>query len=611
MTEPIRTDDQPRMPGRSYPWAALIVLLMVEAVLLFLAFVPTPHNGGDNAGYVALAHSLLERGEYVELWDPAEPPHTKYPPGFPLLLAGLIALGARTWTALKVIPFVSALLAVAVTFNLARDRRGWVFGLVVAGVFGISDALVYHASWVLSDLPFFVFTLGGLWALDRADKEGGGAGWVALGAAAAILAFFTRSAGLPMIVAAAGWMALRGRWKALAVFGGTFAVLAFGWWARARGLTGTDYVGEFWLVNPYEPALGTVGFAGLLGRVTQNFLYYVLGVFPQGLGGIRGPLAPPLGLVLTGLAVAGWALRIQASGFRRLGVVELFVPFYLGLILLWPEVWSGDRFALPLLPLLLVYGFEAMQDGSAALARAGRERRDASTGEDSDLDPGPGSGRDPVRESPAAPPRLAWLGVGLVSAALLIPNTILWWDTVDWVRSCRQAAAVGGAFACNGSQWTEFAAAAHWSGAVLPEGSAVLSRKPRIFYVLSGMPGTTYPFFVGAELLQESRRDGRIRYVVLDRVDRTADAYLVPSLAEMTAGLCGMEQWVADAMMSGTQLLGFKDGGLAGGDAAAAPDTADGTAMLDACPDDFLAPAPREWPAYGSSSTIPLLSAVP
>ena len=37
----------------------------------------------------------------------------------------------------------------------------------------------------------------------------------------------------------------------------------------------------------------------------------------------------------------------------------------------------------------------------------------------------------------------------------------------------------------------KFAAAAHWAGSDLPEGAAVFSRKPRIFYLLSGRPSLT------------------------------------------------------------------------------------------------------------------------
>ncbi|MFW5905123.1 MAG: hypothetical protein ACOCUZ_02790, partial [bacterium] len=80
-----------------------------------------PHTGGDNAGYLGLAYSLLERGAYLDLYLPGEPIHTKYPPGFPLLLAGARILGAETWVAFKAVVAVSATLAVAGRSSAPRN----------------------------------------------------------------------------------------------------------------------------------------------------------------------------------------------------------------------------------------------------------------------------------------------------------------------------------------------------------------------------------------------------------------------------------------------------------------------------------------------------------
>ena len=53
----------------------------------------------------------------------------------------------------------------------------------------------------------------------------------------------------------------------------------------------------------------------------------------------------------------GWAMSWKVGR----AVAEYFFPLYAGLILLWPEVWSGDRFALPLFPLILFYAASALQ----------------------------------------------------------------------------------------------------------------------------------------------------------------------------------------------------------------------------------------------------------
>jgi hypothetical protein len=60
---------------------------------------------------------------------PRRLPHTKYPPLFPALLALLIALGARTWVALKAAAAIATVVAVGLTY-LWAERRG---GTVAAG----------------------------------------------------------------------------------------------------------------------------------------------------------------------------------------------------------------------------------------------------------------------------------------------------------------------------------------------------------------------------------------------------------------------------------------------------------------------------------------------
>ena len=62
------------------PAMILAVVALVHLAIALPALNPAPHNGGDNAGYLSLAHSLATGAGYVEAWDPALAPHTKYPP---------------------------------------------------------------------------------------------------------------------------------------------------------------------------------------------------------------------------------------------------------------------------------------------------------------------------------------------------------------------------------------------------------------------------------------------------------------------------------------------------------------------------------------------------
>jgi hypothetical protein len=91
----------PRFAERSARLLFGAAVLLAQILLSLAVFNPAPHSGGDNAGYISLAHGLLTTGTYTEVFDPAGLPHTKYPPLFPVLLALWMLLGAKTWTALK------------------------------------------------------------------------------------------------------------------------------------------------------------------------------------------------------------------------------------------------------------------------------------------------------------------------------------------------------------------------------------------------------------------------------------------------------------------------------------------------------------------------------
>src|SRR5690606_16589601 len=59
-------------------------------------------------------------------------------------------------------------------------------------------------------------------------------------------------------------------------------------------------------------------------------------------------------ILIAALALAGWVSRM-----RRPAVADLFLPLYIGLIVVWPVVWSGERFLLPALALILFYAADA------------------------------------------------------------------------------------------------------------------------------------------------------------------------------------------------------------------------------------------------------------
>ncbi|HEX8696338.1 MAG TPA: hypothetical protein VF746_28225 [Longimicrobium sp.] len=488
------------------PWQVALALGVLHVLLTLMALNPAPHLGGDNAAYLALARSLLEGRGYVELWDPALRPHTQFPPGFPAILAVAMLLGVKPWVGFKVLVAAFSGVAVALSYAWARRVSGPGVALGAGLLLAVGPGVIDQSQLELSDVPFWVFTMLALWAFARWSAAAGepaaspaaaarpGAAavaaddarpapawsalkWVALAAVATLLALFTRSAGLPLVVAAAGWLALRRRWRELALFLAVVLPFAVAWAVRQRlAAGGGAYVTQFWLKDPYRPDLGTIGVGGLFARVGENALKYVDWHLPSLLAGLpEHPVLIAAAAALVLLAVAGWARRL-----RRPGVAELFVPLYLGLILVWPEEWADSRFLLPALPLMLVYAGEAL---GLAGERLGRRRL-----------------------------------VGAGAAALLVLAAVPGFaKQVRRAEECRAEYAAGNHFSCHAPVFGTIFVVAEQVRGRLPEGSVVLSRKPSLFWAISGYPSRLYPFDAGADGFFAAAAAARARYIVFDQ----------------------------------------------------------------------------------------------
>lgn len=553
---------RPRYPNR---WVCLLLVLFVSSVMVVAAFNPAPHNGGDNAAYVTLAFSLVEHGSYTDLYDPGQGPHTKYPPVFPGLLAMMLMLGARTWIALKTVSGVFTIAAVGFTYLWAERRLGAVGGLALSIMLAISPAVIYYSHWVLSDPIFLCFTMAALWALEGAEQDDASAWWLAGGVLAVALAYFTRSAGIPLVFALFVWLALRRRWWPLAFSSMAIGTSALLWWMRGFGKATSQYTSEFWMVDPYQPALGEVGFSGLFSRAVNNLWAYVSVHGPGGAIGGSGTLFTAFGIGLVGLAALGWAQSVRTD----IRPTELFLPLYAGLILLWPEVWSGDRFILPLFPLLFLFAGIAL---GKTVIRASRVTRTAV--------------------------------FAVVISLVLLPAGKSWATSVEQASACQQIMNSRGPWGCYGPGVSEFAEAAAWMQSSLPRGSSVMTRKPRLFYVMSGLTSRTFPFDddPGAQLAEADLVGAR--YVLLDNWDGLSSRYIGRALQRDAQAFCSVKGF--GLRPGGAHLLGIKE--EASRNRGRQSSTQE--IRLDACPNSYIRSTPDDRYLSLSSSRILLLEAL-
>lgn len=473
----------------------LLALVAIHILLHYLVFLPQPHTGGDNAGYLTLAKSLLERHQYRDLYDSTEPIHTQYPPVYPLILAVGIMLGLKPWVQFKIITIAFSALAVAFTYLWIRRRGRPELALGVAAILAVAPGVLDQGHWVLSDVPFWGITMVAVWAWQRLPD--GFNTRFAVAVVMTVLAYFTRSAGLPLLIGASAFLVWRRRWPQLAVFAATIGPLAFLWWLRAKQKGGVDYVSQFWSLDPYNPAAGRIHFFDLFTRMRDNGGHYVSRHLPVLLFGREGMVALSGLIILLGLY--GWIVRM-----RRPGVSELFLPFYIGLLLVWPAVWSGERFLLPALPFILFYAGDAI----ARLTRL------------------------VVRNGTRLPAFVACLLLILFG----IPATT---EAHRMSELCMQEYRGGDRYACLPDAYKDYYHIAELAKRILPEHSAVLSRKARSFYIISGgVPGRQFPLSDDPEKFFAEARAARARYVVYDGLDALSQAYVVPTLLKHPGAFC-------------------------------------------------------------------------
>lgn len=142
-------------------WSLLLAFSL--AGLYFASWNGQWYLSPDSAIYLMLGESLSESQSYLI----SGAPHTKYPPGFPLLIAGMqqIGLGDMLWLNGMMLCLGLAVLWMSYRV-LASQGPTW---LVVATVVCLAvNCEMYRTSrMLLSDIPFMLLTLGGLYYLQQ------------------------------------------------------------------------------------------------------------------------------------------------------------------------------------------------------------------------------------------------------------------------------------------------------------------------------------------------------------------------------------------------------------------------------------------------------------
>ncbi|MBA2565287.1 MAG: hypothetical protein H0V09_07665 [Gemmatimonadetes bacterium] len=479
-----------------------------------LLFDPRLFTGGDNVVYYLLGRALAEGQGYVTIFEPGNPPHALYPPGYPLLLVPVFWLFGGSLMAAKAISFGSALVALVLASRWLRERLAPepASAAVHTGALlltATNATFLAYSHWTLTEMPYLAASLGALLLAERdgtqllAERDGVRWGGGVVAALLAAAGFLMRSAALPLCVAVS-WAVWRNRGRGPGLAAAAITLAAVLGWAVRNALVAPEapgYLDQLAMVDPYDPSRGTLGVATLIERVAGNATAYGLLETPRSVwpflppfGGSPSFVAVLLGLTLAPLLLYGAWGQVAARGLRA---GEVYAVLYLGLLLVWP--WHGDRFLLPLLPLGASYVARGALQAIGALRSAA---------------------------APAGPAPRAALAFAICALAIL-PNVAHALRLAPGQVHVTASHLRGNHFAGYDRFSRSYFGAAEWLRENSPPDALVLSRKPQFTYLFSGRKSVIYPYAAPERIEADVVARG-VDYVIFDRLGGSSFVYLRP-----------------------------------------------------------------------------------
>ena len=467
-------------------------------------FDPKLSLSGDNTEFITLARSLAQGEGLVHLNDPNPQPATKYPFGFPLLLAPVELLFPGEWTPMKAWVLLLFSVGMGMLYLLMRDRMGALPSIAVVGLsltagqsYLTTDAsghhfgplLLHFSHQVMSEAPFLTVSLAALWLLQRGVQREGirGNRELLAGFGLAVFAYYIRSVGITLLGAIIVYLFLQRDIRRGLIFSAASLLAWLPWTLRNRAVGGGGvYFQQLIQVNPYYPDQGLLDVVGFFGRLTGNGAAYLNVELPRLLwpffsgDGAFGPVSVFI------ILLAAYTL-MQALRFRRDVLLVLYTAFTIGVALLW--FWVDARFLFGVVPLFIYFAVRAVNDLADGISAHG----------------GPWTGR-----------ALRW---GLLVAVV--------WGQVPGVSRLAEYSR-----ADYPPAWSRYYQAGQWLKEHTNESAIVLCRKGYWMYIVSGRRAVGFPFEDPSAIMAHMEQQ-EVDYVVLESLGFAQTArYLAPAVNE-------------------------------------------------------------------------------
>ena len=422
---------------------------------------------GDNTEFIVLSRSIVQGMGVQYVNEPQPSIATRFPIGFPLMLASMEWLFSGEWVPMKWMVVVLFAASMPVVFQLVKDELGLWAGLVAAVICLSNFHLLSFAHQVMSEIPYLLFSMLALLFLGRVTVHNAVVPkwWWWVGFCTMMWSYHLRGVGLVLVGTAILYLLVQRYWRPAIWFGLGAFVVALPWIVRNHlAGKGSIYFQQLLMVNPYYPERGMIGWQDFVDRLELNGLIYsnlmvpwTLWPDPFKIMAQEWTFTNPVVLLLCVLTI--YAIALCCIERRHL-LLLAYTIFYMGTVLIWP--WPGERFLIPIIPLFIFFIIKVVLDIGQRLA---------------------GINWYQLKVGGYHWGKVVWsVAVITLGGMSVIHNIVSFNILADRGRQAYLP------------QWNNYFLAAQWIKHNGSEGAVVTCRKPYWMYVISTHKALNYPF---------------------------------------------------------------------------------------------------------------------
>ncbi len=478
------------------------ILTSVYILILLFAFVCSYTYvfdkkidlGGDDTEYYLLGKAISEGDGYVNLFTEDKTPANSFPPGYPIIVGAVMKVfSTESLTTIKKVNGLFLIASIIMLFfiinKISLNKH---LAFVVCFIITLNDHLLRYSTITMSEMPYMFFSFFTILVFMKMDfnKNPLKDPYFYLLLLFSVSAYYIRTIGISIFGGVILFMLVKRNWRyLLAYFSGVF-VLALPWYIRGMMMGGNVYLEKLVEINPYRPEFGKVGFKDVYERFLSNAERYITKEIPEGCFNF---IKVDYFMQST---ISDWILGCLIIALILFGIImskdyKLLISFYLlgtfGVLLLWPDVWRGIRFMLPVVPILVYAIINGIYEYFVFFFS-----------------------------------KIKKLNFNF-SPLYLLPIVVLFipriFELHDEVNQPFPA------------QWENYIKIAKWSKENTEKDALICCRKPSIFYLYSDRAVTSYMNTLDKEELIKDLEKKGVDYVVMEQLGFTStERYLLPAI---------------------------------------------------------------------------------